>query len=367
MPFVLPRYRPPDFAAQHLAGAPLARFLPAPAAGVAPENYHATTIFPEYFQLAAGDWRLAAETRMDCVVVRQPDDSLAVREFRHLRAGEAVAVGRGEAGEDGIYVHSDPFAESVESGKPFAFRTLTSRESAFSSDYDRLYELLRHEREAGSILWVAGPALVFDHDARQAFVRLIEAGFVHGLLAGNALAVHDVEAALFGTALGQDLYQRREDPRGHYRHLDTLNLVRRAGSLSRALDVGLIGDGVIRALLQRDIPFVLAGSIRDDGPLPEVVTDSRQAQDRMRELCRRATTVVGLATQLHTIATGNLTPCFRVLANGTVRPVYFYSVDISEFAATKLANRGSLTARAILTNVQDFVVTLERGLNRRCS
>ncbi len=366
MSFVLPRFRPPDFAVPALAAAPLARFLSAPAPGVAPENFHATTIFPEYFQLAADDWRLAGETRMDCVVVRQPDDTLAVREFRHLRKGDAVAVGRGEGGEEGIYVHGSPFEDAEEAAEAFAFRTLASRESAFSGDYDQLYELLRHEREAGCILWVAGPALVFDHDARQSFVRLIESGFVHGLLAGNALAVHDVEAALFGTALGQNLYRRKGDPQGHYRHLDALNAVRKAGSLPRVLAAGLIGDGIIRALLRRDIPFVLAGSIRDDGPLPGVVTDSCLAQDRMRELSRPATTVIGLATQLHTIATGNLVPCFRVLAGGTIRPVYFYSVDISEFAATKLANRGTLTARAILTNVQDFVVTLERGLNRRC-
>jgi len=107
---------------------------------------------------------------------------------------------------------------------------------------------------------------------------------------------------------------------------------------------------------------VFAGSIRDDGPLPEVIADVYAAQDAMRALARRATTVVCLATQLHTIATGNMTPSYRVLPDGSLRPVYFYSVDMSEFAAQKLINRGSLSTRAILTNVQDFVVTLERGL-----
>ena len=113
MSFLLPPFCAPDFAAPSLAAAPPARFLPAPAAGVAPEVFHATTIYPEYFQLAPGDWHLAGETRMDCVVVCQPDGTLAVREFRHLRKGELVAVGRSDTGEEGIYVHNSPFADAA--------------------------------------------------------------------------------------------------------------------------------------------------------------------------------------------------------------------------------------------------------------
>jgi len=112
---------------------------------------------------------------------------------------------------------------------------------------------------------------------------------------------------------------------------------------------------------------VLAGSIRDDGPLPEVIGDVYEAQDKMRALAKRATTVIALATQLHAIATGNLVPSYRVIGKDRVRPVYFYTVDMSEFAVNKLANRGSLTAHSILTNVQDFVVTVERGLRKACS
>jgi len=118
-------------------------------------------------------------------------------------------------------------------------------------------------------------------------------------------------------------------------------------------------------LVQEKIPYVLAGSIRDDGPLPEVIEDVYQAQDKMRSLAVQATTVIALATQLHSIAAGNMTPSYAVTENNQVRPVYFYSVDMSEFAVSKLADRGSLTARAILTNVQDFVVNVERGLEKR--
>ncbi len=365
MVFTLPAYHPPDFARPPLADAPVATFAPAPLPGVAPETYHATTIFPEYLQLEPGRWVLLEESRMDCVVVRSPEGGLLVKEFHHLEAGEQVAIGRGENGEEGIFVHTGAFAGPPETQEKFAFRTHPTRESSFSIDYDRLFELLSHEREQGFILWVLGPAAVFDRDSRQALVELIRRGYVHGLLAGNALAVHDLEAALFQTALGQEIYSKRPVPLGHYRHLDAINRVRQAGSSAAAMATGLIGNGVMHALWQGQVPYVLAGSIRDDGPLPEVITDVLEAQDAMRALCRRATTVMAVATLLHTIAAGNLTPLYRVLPDGRVRPVYFYTVDMSEFAATKLANRGSLAARAILTNAQDFLVILARGLRRR--
>lgn len=124
----------------------------------------------------------------------------------------------------------------------------------------------------------------------------------------------------------------------------------------------MLKDGIMLTLVMKGIPFVLAGSIRDDGPLPEVITDACEAQDKMRTLACRATTVIALATQLHSIATGNMVPSYTVTDDGKVRPIYFYMVDMSEFAVSKLANRGSLTAHSILTNVQDFIVTVQRGL-----
>jgi len=364
MAFTLPVYQPPDFTRPPLSQAPLATFAPVVQAGIAPENYHATTIFPEYYRMKTGHWVLLENSRMDCVVVRGPA-GLLVREFHHLEAGEQVVLGRGENGEEGIYVHTGAFAQPPAPHEKFAFRTRRSRETSFSIDYDTLYDLLSHEREHGFTLWVVGPAPVFDRDARRALVSLIRQGYVHGLLAGNALAVHDLEASLWGTALGQEIYCKRPVHLGHYHHLDALNQVRRAGSLAQVMESGLIQEGVMHALWQQQIPYVLAGSIRDDGPLPEVITDVLKAQDAMRDLSSRATTVMALATQLHGIAAGNLTPTYRVSPRGQVRPVYFYLVDMSEFAADKLANRGSLAARSILTNAQDFLVILERGLSGR--
>jgi len=362
--FQLPVYSPPDFQQPAFLKAPLAVFKTVSSEGVAPDNYHATSIFPEYCHLAPGQWVLAAPSRMDCVIVRHADGTLEVKEFRRLQPGEQVAVGRTENGEDGLWVHTQGFA-TVDSGlEKFAFRSSRTRETSFSIDYDELYGLLKHEREHGFVVWVLGPAVVFDHDARAAFCALITEGFVDALLAGNALATHDIEGALFGTALGQELYSKRAVAQGHYKHLDALNRVRAAGSIKNAVQEGLIPNGIMQALVNRDIPFVLAGSIRDDGPMPEVVADVYTSQDRMRAITSRATTIVALATQLHTIATGNLSPSFVLDPQTGVRPVYFYSVDMSEFAVNKLSDRGSLTAKSILTNVQDFIVTLQRGLQR---
>jgi hypothetical protein len=365
MSFKLPPYRHPDFNGPPFIDAPEVVFKRVEQSGVAPLNYHATSIYPEYFHVGKGAWHLLGETRMDCVVTREKDGSLMVREFRHLKPGDRVACGRKEDGSEGIFVNFDPFGAGGDHAQGFAFRTRITRETSFSIDYDHLYELLAHERKKGFIIWVLGPAVVFDRDARNAFVQLVERGYVHAVLAGNALAVHDVEASFFKTALGQNFYSKQAAPLGHYHHLDAINRIRSIGSIEKGVLAGSVNTGIMRSLIQKGIPYVLAGSIRDDGPLPEVTAHAYEAQDRMRTLARRATTVIALATQLHAIATGNMVPCYRVTGDNRVRPVFFYVVDMSEFAVNKLANRGSLSARSILTNVQDFVVTVERGLRRR--
>lgn len=360
--FKLPEFFPPDFTAPPLADAPTVRIVIVEKKGVAPEDFHATSIYPEYFHVREGEWVLPKRSRMDCVAVVEPDGGIDVREFRLLKPGDRVVCERSENGEDGIFVHTDAFGWGRATSEKFAFRTSVSRETAFSYDYDELYDLLEFERKNGCLLWVLGPAVAFDKDSRSALAALIDEGFVHGLLAGNALATHDIEAALFGTALGQDIYTKRHSPLGHYKHLEALNTVRRIGSIRKAVEKGLIGDGIMASVIRRGIPFVLAGSIRDDGPMPEVVADAYDAQDRMRVLAGKATTVIAMATQLHSIAVGNMTPSYTVTDEGVVRPVYFFTIDMSEFAANKLADRGSLTARSILTNTQDFIVNLHRRL-----
>lgn len=362
MSFILPSYSHPDFDAEPLASSPVALFEEVQQAGVAPDNFHATSNYPEYVKIAEGKWLLAQESRMDCVIV-QRDTVLDVMEPRRLLPGDQVVVGRTENGEEGIYVHTEGFdIANVHKKEKFTFRTRGTRETPFSHSYDYLYDLLKYERDHGHIAWVLGPAVAFDRDSRNAMENLIASGYCHSLLAGNALATHDLEGAVFRTGLGQDIYDQTLHPMGHYHHLDVLNRVRRHGSIKNALKEMDVKDGIIHSCERHDIPYVLAGSIRDDGPLPEVISDVYHSQDVMRNFARRATTVISMATQLHTIAFGNMTPGYHVKEDGAVRPVYFYIVDMSEFSADKLANRGSSQAQAILTNAQDFVVNLWNNL-----
>lgn len=361
MGFTLRRYTAPDFEEKALRDAPDAVLKCAPADGVAPDGYHATSIYPEYFRVD-GKWILAEDSRMDCVAVYENAQVKAV-EFRNLHQGDRVFVGRTEDGSEGILVWPDGFSGGLsEEREVFAFRQGRSRETAFSRDYDELYRLLRYEKDHGRILWVMGPACTFDHDSRNAFAGLVQEGYVHGLLAGNALATHDLEGAYLNTALGQDIYTQKNQPMGHYNHLDTLNRVRACGSIEAFIDAEKIDNGILYNCVKYNVPYVLGGSIRDDGPLPETIGDVYQAQNAMRALVREATTVVCMATMLHTIAVGNMTPSYRVMKDGMVREVYFYVVDISEFMTRKLADRGSLSARSIVTNVQDFVVQVYKNL-----
>lgn len=364
MTFTLPRYNEPDFSRAPLKFMPAARVEKSPGDGIAPDNYHATSNYPEYVNLGQGRWVLVPESRMDCVLVLRGDIVEAI-EARRLKKGEEVVLGRTENGEDGIFVHTEGFDdESQKITEKFSFRTRGTRETPFSRSYDSLYDILRHDREEGYIVWVLGPAVAFDKDSRQAMQEIIEAGYCHALLAGNALATHDLEAAMFQTGLGQDIYSQAPIHKGHYHHLDVLNIVRRFGSIRDTIEGLQLKDGIMNTCEKSGVPYLLAGSIRDDGPLPEVIADVYEAQDAMRVHARKATTVIAMATQLHSIAFGNMTPGYRIMEDGLVRPVYFYVVDVSEFSADKLANRGSTQATAVVTNVQDFVVNLSKSLLR---
>lgn len=360
--FTLPKYNPPDFSREKFRNAPDCKMEICKKDGVAPDNYHSTSMFPEYFKIN-GEWKLAEESRMDSSVVYDKNDVLQVVENRNLKAGDRVVLGRTEDCEDGIFVHSKAFISEEESkADAFAFRQGRSRETSYAKDYDDLVKLLEYEKEHGHVLWVMGPAFAFDFGARRAMQKLVYGGYVHGLMAGNALATHDLEGALIGTALGQDIYTQKSQPNGHYNHLDVINKVRRSGSIPQFIEDYNIDNGIIYSCVKNNVPIVLAGSIRDDGPLPEVHGNVYEAASAMREEIKKATTIICLATMLHTIATGNMTPCFRKLDDGTIRPLYLYTVDADEFVVNKLLDRGSLSAKTIVTNVQDFITKLEYAL-----
>lgn len=356
------RYRPPTFDAPPLAGAPEARFEPAPADGVLPDGFFSTTNLPTYVKTGTA-WRRPSLPRMDCVIVRRPDGDLVVTEPRKVARGTAVAVGGAEDGSEGIFVHAEGFLGGRRSANEFRFmQTEVSRERPV--DYSMLAELLGEEkRRGGKILWVVGPALVHAR-ARQDLVWFITHGYVHVLMGGNAVAVHDLEAAIFGTTLGMSSSGEGVEG-GHALHMRAINAVRRAGSIEAAVTEGLAKDGIMHALVRHGIPYVLAGSIRDDGPLPGVYADTLAAQDAMRAHTTQATFAVFVATALHAIAVGNMLPAFvdapRV---EDIRPLATICVDQTEFVVTKLRDRGTHQAYGVVTNAQDFMHVLRFYLER---
>jgi lysine-ketoglutarate reductase/saccharopine dehydrogenase-like protein (TIGR00300 family) len=360
--FHIPQYKAPDFSLEHFSSSPDAATAKVTIQGVAPDHYHATSMYPEYYKIN-GKWVLMPETRMDCVPVVHPDGSLEAKEFRRLEVGETVITGRSDDGSEGIYLYSGGFKTEESRIDTFAFRSGRSRETSFDIDYGNLVELLRHDREEGYIIWVLGPAAVFNIGARNAMEYIIGKGYAHAVFGGNAVAAHDLEGALSGTALGQDIRTRENKHNGHYNHLDAINGINKAGSIEKGIEELGIDSGVIYSCVKNNVPFVLAGSIRDDGPVCGVIDDMSLVQDAMRAHTKKATTIVCLATQLHTIATGNLTPSY-IIKDGKVRPVYIYAVDVSEFVLNKLRDRGTLEVTTIVSNIQDFLYKLVDKLQK---
>lgn len=357
----MPLYTPPDFTKPDLVHASDAKIGLVTKKGVAPENYHATSMYPEYFKIN-GQWQLIEHTRMDCVPVLTPENKLKAVEFRFLEIGDRVILGRDDKGKEGIYLHSTGFHQPEKGIDTFAFRGSRSRETSFAKDYSALCDLLQYEKEnKGYVVWVLGPAAVFDRASREIIVKLIDLGYIQALFGGNAVATHDLEGAFFNTALGQDITDQTLYHNGHYHHLDAINKVNEAGSIAKAVEKYGIEDGIMAACVRNKVPFVLAGSLRDDGPMPDVIGDVYEAQAQHRAHTEKATTIVALASVLHTIATGNLTPSYNVV-EGEVRPVYIYAVDISEFGLNKIGDRGSLEVTTIVSNIQDFLYKVGKKL-----
>ncbi|HEX2723187.1 MAG TPA: hypothetical protein VHM24_09730 [Gemmatimonadaceae bacterium] len=348
----------PDFSAPALSGAPDATFALAPADGVLPDNFFSTTNLPTWIKIN-GEWRLPREPRMDSALVLDREGEVWIREGRRVRRSDRVAVGRAEDGSEGIYVHS---LENTDDEGEFKFMTsLVSREKPI--DYSLMAQILLDERDRGGYpIWVTGPALVHSR-ARADMVWFIENGFVAALLAGNAVAVHDIEAAIYGTTLGMTQTGVASSG-GHGLHMRAINQIRGAGSIAAAVKQGIVTNGIMHALVTRNVPFVLTGSIRDDGPLPEVITDALAGQDAMKGHTTKATMAILVATALHAIATGNMLPTFVTEADGSLRELPTICVDSSEFVVSKLKDRGTHQAFGVVTNAQDFMHILRLYVER---
>ncbi|HEY1176640.1 MAG TPA: TIGR00300 family protein [Phytomonospora sp.] len=320
---------------------------PAPADGVFPDDFYSTTNLPTQVRVNSA-WIDVANPEMDCgiIIVDGHARTIAVSDIR--RDDEVVC------GASGVKVKPLPAPERADPGSTnFEFMSSeVSSEKPQALLVRRIAEQMREVKaEGGKILWVGGPAIVHT-GAAPAMVALVEDGYVDVLFAGNALATHDIEASLFGTSLGVDLSQGHGVPHGHEHHIRAINTIRRCGSIGEAVEQGVLTSGVMHAMVTHGKEFVLVGSVRDDGPLPDVYTDVIAGQRAMRAALPDVGFAIMVATMLHSIATGNLLPATTPLV----------SVDINPATVTKLADRGSAQATGVITDIGLFLEQLATEL-----
>ncbi|MCU1498174.1 MAG: uncharacterized protein JWM47_2127 [Acidimicrobiales bacterium] len=309
--------------------------------GVLPTGFHSTTNLASEVNLD-GRWIPVGRPEMDCgiVVTGAEGDAPTVRTIpmHRVRAGDRIVMGG-----LGVRVRAP---EVPKGASLFEFMdSEVSSEKPKGLQLAVLADRLRAARAAGEkILVVCGPAVVHTGGAPEV-ARLVRDGWIDVLFAGNGFATHDIESNVLGTSLGVSVTSGAGTEGGHSNHLRVINEIRGHGSIAAAVEAGYIGGGVMYELTQRRLPFVLGGSIRDDGPLPDTMTDVVAAADRMRELVDGVGVALMLATTLHAIATGNLLP-------GSVDT---WCIDINQAVVTKLADRGSHQARGIVTDVGPFL------------
>ena len=311
--------------------------------GCVADDFYSTTNHKTFVRVN-GQWTEVKKQRMDAVVVIEGDEALC-RKLRDVRQGDRIVCG-----VNGIRVNPE-FQERDRHG--FAFMTNEiSSERRVEVGVSRIAQMMQEiKASGGKIAVVAGPVVV--HTGGGAYFQdLIRAGYVDTLLAGNALAVHDVEQALFGTSLGVDLNTGKAIEGGHRHHMRAINTIARAGSLEAAVEQGVLTSGVMYEIIKHDVDFVLAGSIRDDGPLPDTIMDLRVAQDRYTESLQGVKLVLALSTMLHGIGVGNMLPSW----------VRMVCVDINPAVVTKLADRGSSQTIGIVTDVGLFLHRLAQKL-----
>ena len=351
-------YTPPDFQKIGLNDAPECRFEAAPKDQTLPDGFFSTTNFPTYVHIDQ-KWRLPAAPRMDSHLVWEPRSKvLSTKEFSRIKKGDLIAVAEHEDGSDGVLVWEKGFSSLSDSVDGFAFMTSdVTREKPI--DYDAIFQAFLDNKD-GYIVWVIGPALVHSR-AREAMEWLIQNGYVHCLLTGNAVAVHDIEASLYGSTLGMKA-DGSGAASGHSHHMKAINEVKKAGSILKLMKENVVKSGIMHSLIDNETPFVLAGSIRDDGPLPDTITDAVEAQIAMREHTTKATMVVMVATALHSIAVGNMLPTYHTKEDGSLHEIVTICVDQTEFLVSKLKDRGTHQAFGVVTNAQDFMRLLHLEL-----
>ncbi|QCC47306.1 ornithine cyclodeaminase [Halobellus limi] len=340
-----------------------ARVEPAPADQVVPAGFYSTTNHPTEIRYD-GEWIPVEHVEMDCAIVveqsstsnqNSPSSGDVVEEdgdgepvrartkvLNAIREGDLVVT-------DEVGIRVKPPDRPRDASGPFGFmQGGVSAERPSESLIEEVAEALVETKERGeSVLVVAGPAVIHAGGGDD-LARLVREGYVDILSAGNGFATHDIERGLYGTSLGMDMETMEHPRKGHKHHIYTISEVIRAGGIEPAVEDGLIAEGVMYECVENDVPYVLAGSIRDDGPLPDTITDAVEAQEAIREQAREADLVLMLSTLLHSVAVGNCLP-------STTKVV---CVDINPATVTQLLDRGSSQAIGMVTDVGTFVPLL---------
>ena len=328
-----------------------ATLKPAPEDHVAPDDFYSTTNHRTYVRIG-GAWVEVAKQRMDAVVIvrKEAAGPLAAplaecRKLRDLKKGEMVICGA-----NGVRIRPE-FKERDRLGFAFMANEISSERRAETA-VRKIAEMMRQiKAEGGRIVFVAGPVVVHT-GGTAAFCEIIRKGFVDALLAGNAIAVHDIEHQLFGTSLGVDLETGIPIEEGHKNHMRAINVINRYGSIRGAVEAGVLRSGIMYELVKKNVPYVLAGSIRDDGPLPDTEMDLIKAQEEYARLLDGAKMVICLSSMLHSIGAGNMTPSW----------VRMVCVDINPAVVTKLSDRGSQQTLGVVTDVGTFLNLLAQQL-----
>jgi lysine-ketoglutarate reductase/saccharopine dehydrogenase-like protein (TIGR00300 family) len=326
-----------------------AQVKPAPMDRVVPDDFYSTTNHRTYIRVD-GTWLEVAKQRMDGVVVVErggPAGSVhpVCRKLRDVRAGDEIVCGA-----YGIRIQPE-FKARDRMGFAFMANEISSERRAETA-VQKVAQMMRLVKaEGGRIIFVAGPVVIHT-GGTAAFSQIVRRGYVDALLAGNAIAVHDIEHALYGTSLGVDLERGIPIEEGHKNHMRAINAINRYGSIRGAVEGGLLRSGVMYECVRHNVPFVLAGSIRDDGPLPDTKMDLIEAQEAYAEQLVGAGMVICLSSMLHSIGVGNMTPSW----------VRMVCVDINPAVVTKLSDRGSQQTVGIVTDVGTFLNLLSQHL-----
>ena len=314
---------------------------------VAPEGFYSSSNHTTHI-LYDGDWIPVEDIEMDCLVVVDEDEKRAfVKPIADVKAGDKIVVGL-----DGVKVTPPHRSRDEQQVFEFMNSEVSSEKPLMNLINGIAKEMKEIKAKGGKIGIVGGPAIVHTGSGKY-LAALIKEGYIDVIMAGNALATHDIESNLYGTSLGIEVDTGKIVAHGHTHHMRTINRINQSGSIKNAVEDGTLTGGIMYECIKNDVPYVLAGSIRDDGPLPDVITDTAESQKLMRHYAQEVDMVIMIATMLHSIATGNLLP-------SRVKSI---CVDINPSTVTKLSDRGSAQVVGIVTDIGTFLPLLYNALH----